>query len=524
MNADPSTRSAARGSEDVGLASLGHSGSLLERTAHGALWVIGWRLTTRLLGIIDMLILARLLVPADFGLVTLGYSFVSGLDVLFMFGIEQAIIRDDHPDRNLYDTGFTINLIRALTMGAILMLTAGLIARLLANPHLDNIVLAFGLMTALTGLTNIGVVDFRRYIAFDKEFVYQFVPRALSVSVAIVIAFLFRSYWALVGGIVTGTLCTVAFSYVVHPYRPRLTFSAWRRLLSFSLWMWLIGLIGTIWGQAPVLILGRMTGAAAVGILSVGREVASLPTTELVAPLGRACFSSFAAARQSKDNPADAFLRLVAAMALLTVPAGFGISLVAPAVVKLAFGAAWLNAIPLVEVLGIAGTLALFGIISSSLFAVHLWLKEAAMISATSMIVCVALLFVLVPRFGALGAALAIAVADAANQIHSLLATLHHLELRASALFSRVWRTLLATAIMTIALAWFGLAWTMPANASQMSVAVQLFGTTLLGAAIYFVTLITLWVSSGRPAGAEVDLFELASRLLGKFVRHRRHA
>lgn len=524
MNADSSTHSTVHRTEDVGLARLSHSGSLLERTAHGALWVIGWRLTTRLLGIIDTLILARLLVPTDFGLVTLGYSFVSGLDVLFMFGVEQAIIRDDHPDRDLYDTGFTINFIRALVMGAILTLGAGLIARLLANPRLDTIVLAFGAMTALTGLTNIGVVDFRRYIAFDKEFVYQFVPRVLSVSVALTIAFLFRSYWALVGGIVTGTLCTVAFSYIVHPYRPRFTLRAWRRLLSFSLWMWLIGLIGTIWGQAPVLILGRITGAAAVGILSVGGEIANLPTTELIAPVGRACFPSFAAARQNKDNPADAFLRLLAAMALLTVPAGFGISLVAPAVVKLAFGSAWLSAIPLVEVLGIASTLALFGMISSSLFAVHMWLKEAAMINATSTVVCVALLFVLVPRFGALGAAIAVAAANGVNQVHSLVVTLHHLELRASAVFSRVWRSLFATAVMTIALASLGLAWTMPGSVTHVGVAVQLFGTMLLGAVIYFATLIALWVGSGRPAGAEVDFFELVSRLLGKFGRRWRHA
>ncbi|MGH7100237.1 MAG: oligosaccharide flippase family protein, partial [Stellaceae bacterium] len=77
------------------MASLARQGSILQRTAHGAAWVIAWRVVRRLIGIINTLILVRLLTPADFGLVALGYGFVSGLDVLCTLGVEQAIIRDD---------------------------------------------------------------------------------------------------------------------------------------------------------------------------------------------------------------------------------------------------------------------------------------------------------------------------------------------------------------------------------------------------------------------------------------------
>lgn len=508
---------------DAGLPELGRPGSILARTAHGAAWVIGWRMATRLLGVISTLILVRLLAPADFGLVALGYGFVSSLDQLCTIGIETAIIRDDRPDRDLYDTGFTLNLLRAIGMGAALAAGASAIASFLGDRRLEDIVLVFAAMTALSGLNNIGVVDFRRYIAFDKEFRLQIVPRILSVAVTISIAVIFRSYWALVAGIVFSSLFTVLFGYWMHPYRPRLTLRAWRRLAGFSVWMWVLGVITMLRNQMPNLVVGRVMGPGPVGILGVGNEVANLPLTELVAPLSRASFSGFAAARQSDEGNGETFLRILAAMALITLPAGFGISLVAFPVVRLAYGATWVQAVPLVEVLGVAGTLTLFGFVSSTLFAAHAWLRPIANISGTTTIACVLLLIALVPYFGLLGAAIAIALTDAFNQVIFLVATLRRLGLRMSDLLSRLWRCLFATAVMTLVLVLLGLGWNdFPGAASAL--AVRLLLAVVLGAGVYVVIVVGTWLAAGRPAGAEADVVALLGRVAGKLTIRRRRA
>jgi len=503
--------------EDVGLLTLARPGSLLQRTAHGAAWVIGWRLATRLFGVVNTLVLVRLLVPADFGLVALGYGFVSSLNALCTVGVEQAIIRDDHPDRDLYDTGFTINFLRSLGMGVVLAAGAGTIAGLLGDRRLDGIVLAFAAMTALTGFTNIGVIDFRRYIAFDKEFVLQIVPRALSVAVTILVAVIWRSYWALVTGIVVGTLSGVFFSYWMHPYRPQLTLRAWRRLAGFSLWMWVLGLIGTLRAQAPNLIVGWFLGAAPVGFLNVGSELANLPVTELVLPLCRAFFPGFAAARRSDGARGEDFLRILSAMALLTLPAGVGISLVAYPLVKLAFGPAWMQAVPLVEILGVAGTMSVFGWISGTVFSAHAWMRPMAKINVATTLACLVLLLALVPRFGVLGAAAAIAITDAFNQAIYLVATMRRLDLRLSELFSRVWRSLLATAVMAVALVAFKLGLTAYPG-GELALATRLSAEVALGAGVYCVVIAGAWLASGRTDGAETDLFSVVARFIGKFA------
>lgn len=522
MSAEP-RKPALAGGQDAGLATLARPGSILQRTAHGAAWVIGWRMATRLLGVLNTLVLVRLLAPADFGLVALGYGFVGGLDALCTVGVEEAIIRDDRPDRDLYDTSFTINLLRSLGMAAVLAAASGTIAGLLGDRRLEAIVIVFAAVTALTGLTNIGVIDFRRYIAFDREFLLQIAPRVLSIAVAIIAAVTWRSYWALVAGIASASLSGVVFSYWMHPYRPRLTLRAWRRLFGFSLWMCVLGLIRTLRSQAPNLIVGGMAGPASVGILTVGNELASLPITELVAPLSRASFSGFAAARQSDENRANSFLRILGAMALFTLPAGVGISLVAFPLVKLAFGPSWMQAVPLVEVLGVAGTMMLFGSVSSTLFAAHAWMRPMAKISGATTIACVLLLLALVPRFGVLGAAVAIAITDAFNQAIYLMATLRRLSLRVAELFARVWRGLIATAVMGLALVWLGLGWTRVPG-GELVLAGHLLCAVAVGAGVYFAVLLGAWLASGRPDGAEADVLALARRMLTNFVPRRRHA
>src|SRR6185312_14304732 len=90
--------------------------SVLARTIRGAGWVIAWRLGVRALGLISTLILVRLLAPADFGLLALAASFAQTVDGMMTLGTEEAVIRQPAPDRNVYDTAWTMNVIRGLAV------------------------------------------------------------------------------------------------------------------------------------------------------------------------------------------------------------------------------------------------------------------------------------------------------------------------------------------------------------------------------------------------------------------------
>jgi lipopolysaccharide exporter len=104
------------------LSGADNSGSLGVRTAKSVGWLMGWRLASTLLGIVNTLVRVRDLVPSDCGLVTLATSFSLAVDGLSYLGLQEALLRERSLDRSLYDTGFTMNGLRGSLIALIISL------------------------------------------------------------------------------------------------------------------------------------------------------------------------------------------------------------------------------------------------------------------------------------------------------------------------------------------------------------------------------------------------------------------
>ncbi len=371
----------------------------------------------------------------------------------------------------------------------------------------------------LSGFENVGIVDFRRDFAFDREFRLLIVPRMLGIVSAIGFALMFVNYWALIIGILTTRISRVGMTYAMHPYRPRFGLAAWRAITGFSVWSWVISIADLLRERSDSLVIGRLLNTTEVGVYAIGMEIASLPTTELVEPLGRACFSGFSAARHAGGlSLSDTYLRVIAITALLTVPAGFGISLVADPVIKLAFGARWAEAVPLVRILAIGGVFTLFGTISSVLFSAHAMMSVNFRIAVAALLLRFALLVALATQFGLPGAAVAAAASIAFEQSLYVVAILRRFGLRARDLLRHTWRCLIATASMTATMLACGFGWH-TASGSALALAADLGVACGIGAGAYAASLLVLWVLAGRPRGAEADLLEALRRGLGEAAR-----
>src|SRR3984957_17489315 len=390
--------------------------SVLARTIRGAGWVIAWRLGMRVLGLISTLILVRLLVPSDFGLLALAASFSQTIDGMMTLGTEEAVIRQPAPDRNVYDTAWTMNVIRGMTVTAIVLLSAMPVARFFGDPRLVTVLMVIALPPLLDGLSNIGTVDFRRQMQFQKEFAIMVVPKFFGIAATLTAAFIHPSYTALLWGIATNQSMRSAMSYVMHPFRPRLSLRAWRGLIGYSIWTWLLSLAILLRNRSDTLLLGRMTNSTLVGVYSVGAEVAYLPTSELVEPLCRASFAGFAAANREGVEVPETYLRLLSSAVLVTLPAGLGLFLVAAPLVRLAFGPAWDAAVPVLQILGLAGIMMVFGQISLHLLSAHSLLGRLTAVALAGAFVRVVLLLALIPGQGVAGAAIAAAIATCVEQ------------------------------------------------------------------------------------------------------------
>lgn len=478
---------------------------------------MGWRFVSRVLGIANTVVLVRLLVPSDFGLVALATSFSFSIDGLSYIGVQDALVRERGLDRAMYDTGFTLTALRGLITALLIVACAWPAAQFFGDTRLTTIFLVLALALLLSSLENIGTVDFQREMAFVRQIQVLIVPRVVSVIASIAYAVVFKSYWALVVGIVVNRSTRLLFTYVIHPYRPRLTLRAWRRLVGFSFWSWALSMVALVQARADTIILGGYLNPTAVGIYSVGGEVGGLASSELVGPMGAALFGGFASARRSGDGLAWAYNRAIAVVALLTLPTSAGIALLARPLMHLAFGARWDAAVPLVQLFAFIGVCRAGGTVSVILLTVEGMLTVNFRIELVLTVLRIVILLVAVPVYGVIGAACGVAAAGLIEEAIYLVVTFRHMRLRARDFVFGVWRPVLATGVMSVAVSTVELHW--PHMESGAIWEGFHFGATVLvGAVVYCAALLLVWQAVGRPRGAETYVLGLAQPVLHRWI------
>ena len=472
--------------------------------ARGAAWMVLFRLFDRSIGIVSTSFLARLLVPADFGLVAMAMSVIAIVELATAFSFEIALIQKPDPQREHFDTAWTLNILIATAGAAVTVALAWPTARFYGDERLGAVMLAIAGAWLVSGFENTGTVNFRRAMNFSAEFRWMASKRLISFVVTLVAAFTLRSYWALVIGMATGRVSGVAVSYLVHPFRPRASLSKARELFSFSGWVLANNIATVIFGRLPQIYVGRAFGAEPLGAYTVGSEIAQLPHTELVAPINRAMFPGYA--RLLGDRPAfrKVCVEATSVLLMIVLPVSAAVAILAGPIVRFLLGAQWWQAVPVIQILALAGA---FTALNANTIAAFFALGQPR-VPTIALVVRVAVFVIAIAAFargrGMFAVAYAELLAAAVTLLVStplLLSTLH---ITARDYASALWRPLVATAFsagLVNAVAGAG-----GPVASFTTAVAQLVGGLAIGAASYPALLWILWYVSGRPQGAETAI------------------
>ena len=493
--------------------------SVAGRTIIGAGWLVGWRMTTRMLGLISMLVLARLLVPADFGLVAMATAFSASVLALSELGVSDALIRRDENDRGHYDTAFTMQAIRGCLTGLVIAAAAWSAGEWFNEPRLFSLMLVLAALAVINGFENIGIVEFRRSLRFDVEFRLLLLPRVSAFFTTIAMAWLLRSFWALLIGMMVSTVLRFVMTYVVHPFRPRFTLSHWRDLVGFSFWAWATSMASLLWDRLDTFVLGPVVGPSKLGVYLLSAEVAVMPVTELVGPASSALFPGLSMARPRGADLVGMTISVISAMLLLVVPLTIGVSATSGYVIAALLGAKWEEARPLIAILVWLCVLAPFSFVCMTVMKALGTMRQLFFaIASAAAFKALALFFVVQAGAHLETAAYAAVLCTALECGLFLLILRRHGDMvwRANAGgLSRIAASgLLVTGVMVMS----GLGW--------QPVVLSSIPALLIGGSIGVVVIILfaiiqamLWLAVGRPQGPEQRVLSLLSETFAPRMR-----
>jgi lipopolysaccharide exporter len=470
--------------------------------AAGAAWMVLAKLAERSLGFVSMLILARVLVPHDFGIVAMAAAFIALLEIFSAFGFEVALIQKQTKERRHWDTVWTFNVILGAAIAVLIAALATPVSHVFGEPKLVDVLRVLAIGSAAQGLQNVGLVTFRTEMQFDREFRFLTAKKLIGFAITVPLALILDSYWALVIGQTCGRICSTLLSYWIHPYRPRFTLQAAGEFFQFSRWMFFLSAIHYVKDESAHWVIGRMAGPASLGAFTISYELATLPSSELVAPINRAVFPAYAKlAKEGLEPLRREYLSVIGMIVLLATPAVLGLAATAPVLVPVLLGPNWMQAIPVLMLLSLFGYTY---IIQSNAQAAYLALGRVDIptkVNGVHAAIQLAMLIPLTARYGLNGAALAYLITALIMIPASLGVVLRMLSIRVGAFIREVWRPVVAAAAMYLGVWRLLRAFTSPHT--TLEALPQLIAAVALGAGIYLGGVLVLWLICGKPAGAE---------------------
>jgi len=475
----------------------------------GAILTISMRWTDRLVGFVSTLILARLLVPEDFGIIAMASLVIGLLDALLDLGVNVALIQNRHTTTAHYDTAWTLRLIQTIISASVVLMAAHQAAVYFKDPRIAPVIQLMAAGLVLSGLENIGVITFQKEMRFGMDFRFVFFKRIAGFLVTMLAAWLMRSYWALVIGALAGRTLGVLLSYRMHAMRPRLSLAKLREIFAVSQWMLLNSVGNYLNSNLHNMLVGRRASAAIMGGYTLAGDISAMPSTELLAPLNRVLFPAFVAAKHDLAELRRLFLLAQSVQSLLGMPAGVGLALVAHEAVLILLGAKWLFVVPFVQILALANVVG--AITASSNYVLMTMGKFRSIVLITWLQViffAIAVLFI-PPGSGVLQIAWLRALTVLTGLLLStwmLIRTLPNLSL--PDLGRSILRPLLGISVMALAIISIG-------EVTTFAPFAALIVKVATGLLIYPAAIMLMWWGTNKPAGAESYLLDKALGGLG---------
>jgi O-antigen/teichoic acid export membrane protein len=255
--------------------------SLKQRTINSAIWTLLGYGSSQVLRFGSNLILARLLVPQDFGLMSIINILLMGIVLFSDIGIVQSIVNNPRgEDRDFLDTAWTAQLIRGVVLWGVCLLLAWPVAAFYHEPRLLALIPIAGLTALIDGFQTTRMFVAQRRLEQRRYNIYQLITQIISLSCLVGLAYWQKNVWALViGGVLNAIITTIGSYYFFRGPRHRFFWdkNAVEELVNLGRWVFFASATMFVAEQLDRVILAKLVDWSTIGVYSIAYNLASLP-------------------------------------------------------------------------------------------------------------------------------------------------------------------------------------------------------------------------------------------------------
>lgn len=318
--------------------------SLTHQTVAGLLWTLYGKGAYALLQLLVVAVLARLVSPADFGVVSAALIVIGVSSMFSRLGLGPALVQRPELERRHIDTAFSTSVLMGLGLGALVWLGAGLAAQFFRTPGVAPVLRALAVVFPLQGLAAVAGSLMMRELRFRWMANIDVISYGIGYgAIGITLALLGMGVWALVLGQIAQNLIRTGILLSGQP--PRL-FSlperrAFRELMYFSGGFTLAKVANQFAQQGDYLMVGRFLGPQALGYYGRAYNLMSAPASGFGTILDSVLFPMMARVQTDEKRLGTAYRRGITLIALVVLPSSAVLVLLAPEVIHVLLGPRW---------------------------------------------------------------------------------------------------------------------------------------------------------------------------------------
>lgn len=328
------------------------------KSVQGGKWIIISNVVQKFLSLVTFFVLARLLIPEDYGIIAVVFLITGFFVNIFAIDFQKALMQradsDTLEEGKWLDTIWTFNLFKSLFFAIIILFLAKPIANFFHITSSINILLWGSLFVFIPALANSRQYYFFKNIEFKKIFWRDTVGQIFYIAVTFLWLFcVSQSVWALLAGHLARYISTVAMSYILFPYYQKMSFqfSQLKKLFGYAKWTTGQNILDYILGIIDSLYIGHLLDANRLGLYTKARDISFIPVSPFFIILDKVGFVAYAQLQGKLEKIQEGFLKTFDVVISVTIPLFLLLLVEGGMIVELLLGKNWLGIVVPLKIL-----------------------------------------------------------------------------------------------------------------------------------------------------------------------------